>query len=77
MEESDPIENERLKKEEQECQHLIYKAKNAGRVLRFEQYYWIINEKAYVLSFTAELAEFENYKEISRRILDSFVIKQP
>ncbi len=77
MEESELIESERLKKGEQEYQHLIYTAKNADLVLRFEQYYWIINEKAYVLSFTAELTEFENYKDVSKRILDSFVIKQP
>jgi hypothetical protein len=75
MDESELIENERLKKGQQEYQHLVYTAKNAGHVLRFEQYYWIINEKAYVLSFTAELTEFENYKDISKRILDSFVIK--
>jgi serine/threonine-protein kinase len=75
MEESEVIENERLKKDGQECQHLIYTAKNAGRILRFEQYYWIINEKAYVLSFTGELEGFEEYKTLSKQIFESFVLK--
>lgn len=74
MEESELIENERLKKGDQEYQHLIYTAKNAGRVLRFEQYYWIIRDTAYVLSFTAELEQFEEYKNSSKRILDSFIV---
>lgn len=72
MEESDLTENERLKKGNQEYQHLIYTAKSGGKLLRFEQYYWLINEKAYVLTFTAELQYFDQYKSISKEILDSF-----
>lgn len=75
MEESELIENERLKKGEREYQHLIYTAKKSQRVLRFEQYYWIINEKAYILSFTAELDKFNEYQDLSKQILDSFALK--
>lgn len=75
MEESEVIENERLKKDDREYQHLIYTAKNGGRMLRFEQYYWIINEKAYILSFTAEFDQFEKYQDLSKQILDGFILK--
>ena len=75
MDESELIENERLKKGDQEYQHLIYTAKNTQRVLRFEQYYWIINDKAYILSFTGELEKFDEYKAISKAIFESFVLK--
>lgn len=75
MEESEMIESERVKKNDQEFQHLIYTAKNAGRVLRFEQYYWIINEKAYVLTFTGELEAFDGYKDLSKHIFESFILK--
>lgn len=75
LEESEVTVNERLNKNEQEYQHLIYTAKMGGRMLRFEQYYWIIDEKAYVLSFTAESDQFEEYADISKQILDSFIIK--
>lgn len=75
MQESEILENERLEKNGFDCQHLIYTATSAGNMLRFEQYYWIIKEKAYVLSFTAEFKSFEDNKNISNNILDSFIIK--
>ena len=75
MTESELIENERIKKGEREYQHLIYTAKSNQRILRFEQYYCILNEKAYVLSFTSELDQFDNYKIISKSIFESFDLK--
>lgn len=75
MQESELIENERMKKAGLDCHHLVYTAKKSDRTLRFEQYYWIINDKAYVLSFTAELEAFEAFKDTSKHILDSFVVK--
>lgn len=74
LEGSEVTENERLKKGEQEYQHLVYTAKTGGHTLRFEQYYWVINEKAYILSFTSELDQFEKYSDISKQILDSFTL---
>ncbi|WP_343633910.1 hypothetical protein [Fluviicola sp.] len=75
LEGSEVTENERLKKEDQEYHHLVYTAKTGGRMLRFEQYYWVVNEKAYILSFTAELDQFEKYADISKQILESFTLK--
>lgn len=75
MDESELIESVRMKKSGTEYQHLIYTAKNSGRILRFEQYYWIRNEKAYILSFTCELDQFDLFKDVSELILESFAIK--
>nr|WP_294862264.1 hypothetical protein [uncultured Fluviicola sp.] len=75
LQDSELIESERMKKSELECQHLIYTAKRGKITLRFEQYFWIINEKAYILSFTGESDQFELYKDTSEFILESFVIK--
>lgn len=43
--------------------------------LKFEQYYWVINEKAYVLTLTCEASQFDAYSEIGEKILSSFRIK--
>jgi hypothetical protein len=43
--------------------------------LKFEQYYWVINEKAFVLTLTCEEDQFKNYKEVGEKILNSFIPK--
>lgn len=43
--------------------------------LTFEQYYWIVNEKLYVLTFTCATSEFAQHKYTGKRILNSFRLK--
>lgn len=43
--------------------------------LRWMQQIWLVNSKAYVLSFTAENDQFYNYKGTAQKIFDSFKIK--
>jgi serine/threonine-protein kinase len=70
------IENKNFKKET-EYQKLIYTAEQNGFQLKFEQYFWIIGSKAYILTFTTEAATFDQYKIIGEKILNSFrLIKQ-
>lgn len=40
--------------------------------LKFEQYYLIKNGKAYVLTLTCEINQYDKYKEIGEQILSSF-----
>jgi serine/threonine-protein kinase len=53
---------------------LIYKAIYQGRQLKYEQYFWVIDNKAFVLTFTAEEIKFEAYKALAEKILNSFKI---
>ena len=43
-----------------------------GLKLKFEQYYWVQNNKAYVLTFTCQDYKFTDYQATAEKILDSF-----
>jgi len=72
--ESKIISSERKEKDNQEYQHFIYSGKEEVYDLRFEQYYWLIDNKAYILTFTCDISKFEEYQKVSTRILESFKI---
>lgn len=44
--------------------------------LTFEQYYWVIGDNAYVLTFTAEQTAYDEYKSMGEKIMNTFQIKQ-
>ncbi len=44
--------------------------------LKVEQYYWISNGKAYVVTFTSEQNKFSKFREIGENILNTFTLKQ-
>lgn len=67
--------NERKIDEEKEYHRVIYTGKQGVFKLMFEQYYWIVNDKAYILSLTCKESEFDAYKKVGEKILNSFVIK--
>ncbi len=54
---------------------LVYSGTMGQFKLKFKQYYWVKDGSAYILTFTAEQSEFDNYNEIARQIMDSFQIK--
>lgn len=43
--------------------------------LIFEQYYWVIGDSAYVLTFTSEQTAYDEYKAIGEKIMNAFQIK--
>lgn len=51
---------------------MIYTGKQGVLDLKFMQYYQIIDEKAYVLTLTCEVNEFDNYKDTGEKIMNSF-----
>lgn len=53
---------------------LIYKATYQQRQLKYEQYFWIIDNKAFVLTFTFEELKYEQYKALAEKMLNSFKI---
>ena len=70
------LESKRIKKGNKECQHFVYTADQGILHLRFEQYCWIENDTAYILTFTCEQSKIEDYKAIAEKILNSFTFKK-
>jgi len=68
--------SERLNKNGKEYQKIIYSGKQGIYDLQFEQYYWILNNNAYVLTLTCERNVFSDFKNVGEKILNSFEIKQ-
>jgi len=73
---SNLIESIRLKPETGEYHRIIYTGDLGMYHVKYEQYYWMINEQAYILTLTTELDKFDKYKETGERILNSFMIKK-
>lgn len=53
----------------------IYTGKQGIFDLKFEQYYWVIGQKAVVLTLTCEANQFDTYQKVGEEILNSFKIK--
>lgn len=69
------IESKRVKNGKDEFHKIIYSGDQGTYQLQFEQYYWVVNNKAYVLTFTSEKNKFTDYKETGEKILNSFTLK--
>lgn len=69
------IESKRIKNGNEEYHKLIYTGDQGTFHLKYEQYYWIVNQRSYILTFTTELSKYELYKAKGEKILQSFVIK--
>jgi serine/threonine-protein kinase len=69
------IESKRKKTDDFEFHFIIYTGKHGIFDLKWMQHYIIKNEKIYVLTFTAEIDQFDNYIEVATKIMDSFKIK--
>jgi hypothetical protein len=69
------IESKRIKKDTIEYRKLIYEGNQLNYHLQFEQYYFIKNNKAYVVTYTAEKNKFSSFKSTGEKILNSFKLK--
>lgn len=70
------IESERVSNSNINYHKLIYTGKQGIYELKFEQYFWVIENKAYVLTLTTEVEQFNNFQKIGERILNSFEIRK-
>ena len=69
------FESKRLNTNNTEFQKVIFTGKQGLFQLKFVQYYFVKDEKAYVLTFTCEEIQYEKYKIIVEQILESFLLK--
>ena len=75
MSKAEVLESKRIKTAGPEFHRLLFSAEQGQFTFRFEQRYHIINDKAYVLTFTSESTQFAKYKDVAERIMNSFSIK--
>ena len=69
------ISSERIKNNNSEFQKLIYNAHLNNFDLKFIQYDFVENNKAYILTFTAKENEFDRYSADMEKIMKTFEIK--
>lgn len=69
------IESQRLNSKNKEFQRLIYTGKNGQFDFKWQQFYWVENKKAYVLTLTCEIDQYDNYVSVGEGIMKTFVIK--
>lgn len=70
-----PLLSKRSKMKGQEFHRLSYNAKQGIYDLELEQHLYIVNEKAYVLTFTREIDSGKELKEIAKLIFEGFTFK--
>ncbi|MFY0630117.1 MAG: hypothetical protein JXR05_07025 [Flavobacteriaceae bacterium] len=66
------IKDERSKNKDYEYHTIVVEADMNNFSLKMKQVYIIKNKKAYVLTFTAEKSQYENYIKVGDEILNSF-----
>lgn len=69
------FESKRISTDSTEYHRLVYVGEQAELRLIFVQHYWIIDGKAYILTFTGEASEFKKYDAVSQVMMQSFQLK--
>lgn len=69
------IESKRLSNKNKEFQRVIYTGKQGQFEFKWQQFYWVENKKAYVLTLTCEINQYDNYVSVGEEIMKTFVIK--
>jgi hypothetical protein len=70
------LESKRITTDNLEYQKVVYTGTQGIFNLKFEQYYWVIGDNAFVLTLTCEENQFNNHKIIGEKILNSFDINK-
>jgi serine/threonine-protein kinase len=66
---------EESKKINDETSMVIFTGNQGDYTLKFAQYYKIKNNKAYIVTFTTENSEFDQYRDTGLKILNSFSLQ--
>ncbi len=69
------VESERLYANGKDFHRIVYTTNDFQRPLECLQYYWIENEKAYVLTLTCEVNQYDNYVSVGEEIMKTFRFK--
>src|SRR4030095_8113050 len=69
-------ESRKVKKGKSEFYKMIYEMTQGALRLKLEQYYFVTDTRAFVLTLTTESNKFKNFKPVGEGILDSFRLTQ-
>lgn len=69
------LESKTMNDKKHPYQKFVYTLSQSGIHLKVAQYYWVVNEKAYILTFTAETSKYDTYKADGEAIMNSFELK--
>ena len=69
------INSKRAENQGNQFHKILFTAKQGIYDLKFQQYYWVINDQAYILTFTCEEKVYDDYHQIGGNIMDSFGLK--
>ena len=69
------IKSQRFEKDNSEFQEFIWTGRQGKFIFKCKQYYTIKNGKAYVLTLTTDIKEFDRYKTVGTEIMDIFRIR--
>lgn len=69
------IESRQIKNDKDVYHHIIYEGEQGVFKLQIQQQYRVKNNKAYVLTYTAEQQSVKRFSEVSAKILNSFQLK--
>jgi hypothetical protein len=69
------IKKKRIKSDNDDFYKVIFSGKMNGIDLKLEQHYRIKNKKAYIVTFTSSVSDFDKDKVIGEKILSSFKLK--
>ena len=75
MTNSNILETKTLHANNLEYHKIIYTGDQGVFHLKYEQYYWVINDKAYILTFTSEQDKYSGLKETAEKVMNSFMLK--
>ncbi|MFA7272264.1 MAG: hypothetical protein WC044_00260 [Crocinitomicaceae bacterium] len=75
LEDGKILESSRISGNTRDFHKLIFTGTQNGLKLKFEQYFWVVGEDAFILTFTTVANQFEQYKVEGEGILNSFVLK--
>ncbi len=62
-------------KREKDHHTLMFKGLIQGRHLKWKQHFYILNQQAYILTYTAEEKNYDKYSDIASSIFNSFKLK--
>ena len=71
----DLLESKRLTDKNKKFQRVIYTGKQGQYDLKWQQFYWVENKKAYVLTLTCEINQYNKYVSVGENIMKTFMIK--
>ena len=66
------IRRERITGFDHDRHRILYNGKQGKLELQYEQHFWIVDKKAYILTFTTTLADSQSNKTTKEKIMNSF-----